>query len=488
MSKGKLSRRTAVLGSVLSGLVGASMLPQIAVAHGYTTQPPARGYACVLGLNSNCGGVNYEPQSVGETEKGFPARGPADGKIASGGVRPDFSALDEQTASRWHKTLINQRDIEISWYYAIGHKTTHWQYFITRPDWNPNIPLARAAFEATPFCEKDGGGQPPRDDFQPGPGRETHQCSIPADRSGHHVILGVWTIDDTVNAFYNVMDVNIDLDDGAVPEWRQVGSIAPHRDLQVGDKVKARAFVGAVESAQYSASITIDNSEEGLGANWSYKLAQRINDSQSLIQAGQRDTEGNVHPVKGANLIFAKAQSGVSSYQLDFEGKPIDDAYLHLHDLKPDYTLKEGSTRVDFSVMTNRTLKVTSRLFDEANKQVGHALQHVEPGTVPVALPAQSKAGKHLLKVVGVDKQGRVLLQQERDVLLVEADNAGHDYVFPQSIQAYKAGTRVLQSKTGEVFECKPFPAEGWCRAYSQSASHYEPGVGSHWADAWIKR
>jgi chitin-binding protein len=54
--------------------------------------------------------------------------------------------------------------------------------------------------------------------------------------------------------------------------------------------------------------------------------------------------------------------------------------------------------------------------------------------------------------------------------------------------RSYKQGTRVLQPKTGEVFECKPFPFEGWCKSYSGGANQYEPGVGSNWQDAWIKR
>lgn len=32
---------------------------------------------------------------------------------------------------------------------------------------------------------------------------------IPANRTGYHIILAVWDVDDTANAFYNVMDVNV---------------------------------------------------------------------------------------------------------------------------------------------------------------------------------------------------------------------------------------------------------------------------------------
>ena len=482
--------RKLVASSVWLAIAGAGLHAQLANAHGYTSEPPSRAYACRLGLNANCGQPMYEPQSVGEAEKGFPQRGPADGKIASGGVRSDFSPVDEQAAGRWHLTPVKDRQISFAWYYEVGHVTTKWEYFITKTGWNPNAALSREAFETTPFCTVDGHGKPARGDGQPmkGPALEKHQCTLPADRAGHHVILGLWTVGDTTAAFHDVMDVDIQADGGPAPEWPQVGSITPNRDLQVGDKVKARAFVNASESPQYSVSIDIENAEEALAPNWSYKLAKRISDTQSLVQAGQIDEEGNIKPVQGANNIYAKPTTGITGYQLDFEGVPGDDSYMHLHGLKPDYTLTEGKVTLDFSVMTNRKLQVTTRLFDAANQQVGFVRQDVDATTSPIALPVASGAGEHLLKVVGVNKSGRVLLQEERSVQLKAAGGDSYDFEFPQSITSYKAGTRVLQAKTGEVFECKPFPYEGWCKSYSTSAAQYEPGVGSDWQDAWIKR
>ena len=486
----KKNLRRVVASSLWLAVTGAGMHAQLANAHGYASEPPSRAYACRLGLNTGCGQAAYEPQSVGEAEKGFPARGPADGKLASGGVRADFALVDEQSAGRWHLTPIKDRQVAFDWYYEVGHVTTKWEYFITKNGWNPNAALSRDSFELVPFCEVDGHGKPARGDGQPmkGPALEKHQCTLPADRSGHHVILGAWTVGDTAAAFYNVMDVDIQAEGGPAPEWPPVGAINPHRDLQVGDKIKARAFVAGSESPQYSVAVAIENAEEGLAPNWSYKLAKRINETQSLVQAGQLDSDGNIKPVQGANTIFAKPETGISSYQLDFEGVPVDDSYLHLHDLKPEYSLTDGKASIDFTVMTNRKLQISAQLFDSANQQVGFTRLEVDATTSPVSLQVNSGEGEHLLKVVGVNKAGRILLQEERKVQLKAAGGEGYDFEFPQSLASYKAGTRVLQPKTGEVFECKPFPFEGWCKSYSASATQYEPGVGSHWQDAWIKR
>ncbi|MCY1429517.1 GlcNAc-binding protein A [compost metagenome] len=93
-----------------------------------------------------------------------------------------------------------------------------------------------------------------------------------------------------------------------------------------------------------------------------------------------------------------------------------------------------------------------------------------------------------MLKLVGISKQGRIALQEERYLELKGGDAGGeYDYVYPEGMSNYRAGTRVLQPKSGEIFECKPFPAEGWCRIYSPSANHYEPSAGSNWQDSWIK-
>jgi chitin-binding protein len=45
----------------------------------------------------------------------------------------------------------------------------------------------------------------------------THEINVPTDRNGYHVILGVWDVADTPNAFYNVIDVNL-INDGSVDE------------------------------------------------------------------------------------------------------------------------------------------------------------------------------------------------------------------------------------------------------------------------------
>ncbi len=68
------------------------------------------------------------------------------------------------------------------------------------------------------------------------------------------------------------------------------------------------------------------------------------------------------------------------------------------------------------------------------------------------------------------------------------ASGANFQYRFPDGLASYKAGTRVLQPKNGRVFECRPWPNSGYCVQWSPSTTQFEPGVGSHWQEAWIAR
>ncbi|MDT0001619.1 lytic polysaccharide monooxygenase [Listeria cossartiae subsp. cayugensis] len=167
-----------------------------ASAHGYISKPASRVYLANRGINVGVGAAQFEPQSV-EAPKGFPVSGPADGRIAGGGK---YSLLDAQTANRWAKVDIESGPLTVEWTLTAPHRTSGWQYFITKKGWDPNAPLTRASLEPLATIAADGST----------PGTlATQEINIPNDRSGYYVILGVWTIADTGNAFYQVIDANI---------------------------------------------------------------------------------------------------------------------------------------------------------------------------------------------------------------------------------------------------------------------------------------
>lgn len=193
-----LSKLLAAGGVMLLTAVCMILFSGIAFGHGYVEGPASRAALCKSGQNTDCGAIIYEPQSL-EAPKGFPNAGPADGKIAS--ANGAFPKLDEQSATRWTKVNINGGQTTFNWKITAAHATTSWKYYITKPNWNPNTALTRASFDLTPFCSVNYGGVRP-------PSNYSNTCNVPTDRTGYHVILAVWEIADTGNAFYNVIDVN----------------------------------------------------------------------------------------------------------------------------------------------------------------------------------------------------------------------------------------------------------------------------------------
>lgn len=77
------------------------------------------------------------------------------------------------------------------------HSTTGWEYFITKQDWDPNALLSRAAFELKFFCSRFDGV------------REVTMKYNVLYHTSYQVILDIWLIADTSDAFYQVIDANM---------------------------------------------------------------------------------------------------------------------------------------------------------------------------------------------------------------------------------------------------------------------------------------
>lgn len=203
----KLSKKGLSAALLAAGIIGISTAPN-AYAHGFVEKPASRAALCTQNygaLNLMCGSIMYEPQSL-EAPKGFPQSGPMDGKIASaGGLFGGI--LDQQTTDRWFKNTITGGPNTFTWKYTAPHLTSKWHYYITKRDWNPNKPLTRADLEPIGTVAHNGSAASTN---------LTHTINVPTDRSGYHVILAVWDVADTSNAFYNVIDVNLVNNDGNV--------------------------------------------------------------------------------------------------------------------------------------------------------------------------------------------------------------------------------------------------------------------------------
>lgn len=458
-------------------------------AHGYMSQPASRAILCKQGTNTNCGAIQYEPQSL-EQKSGFPSSGPIDGRIASADLA-QFGNLDEQSSSRWSKRAITSGMQNFSWTLTAFHRTQGFRYYITKQNWNPNAPLIRAAFELQPFCTADGGNAVP-------PPVVTHACNVP-QRSGHQIIFGVWQIGDTVNSFYNVSDVMFA---GSNPDpinppstYISRGAINPSIDLQAGDKVMTRVFDGNGEQSALQTVVTINSAQEGQRNNWAHALASAINAQQPKLRAGQMGSGGAIHPVFGQNEVFALSNSTILRVETAIEKAPlivvISDVLVS--GLDNSYAIQNGQLSIALNVTAVGDMDVAAYLYDANGTAKGFAATAATLSNsgaqlrISVIKPA---AGNHQLLVKATLKGSGQIIQKTYALTLTggAAPPVGAQFIFPNSLAAYKAGSLVQQPKNGKVYECRPFPYSGFCGQYSAGASQFEPGYGSNWRDAWIER
>lgn len=451
-----------------------------ALAHGYLTEPPSRDLLCQKGVNTDCGNAAYEPQSVGESTKGFPGAGtPPDGKLASGdnGNSEGLAAkLNEQTSDRWAKNKIQAGEHDFSWHFTAMHATQNWKYFITKPDWNPNKVLTRDSFELTPFCVHDGKEIVPPSDI-------THSCTIP-ERSGYHVIYANWEVSNTTNTFYKMIDV--EFEDTVPSEWKKtIGTISPKLALKAGDSVKTRVF-GPDERPELSTTLNINSDAEGDINIWSKALAARINAQQPDLRAGQKNNQGKVNPVEGMNTIYTRDGSGLTRVEIELDTHEEVKPVMEIGGVKNQYTITDGHAPIELTATVTGEMVINAKLFDKHNTLLGFGSETVKDGSVNVALQNKNlKPGNYTLTVVGITRDQQ-MLQQSFDLTLSEAAGGGdYQFTYPENIKQYVGGTKVLQPKDGKVYECKKGQTSGWCTIYAASANHYEPGVGGYWKDAW---
>ena len=276
------------IGAVAGALAVGGTLP--AYGHGWVGGSGSDLVArAALTSNTGLGAVQYEPQSL-EGPTGFPAAGPADGHIASAGVAR-FGELDAQTSTRWVKNSIAPGPHAFGWTYTAPHPADEWRYYITKNGWNPNQPLTRDAFQLLAVVPHDGSAA----NTNP-----VHTVNVPSDHSGYHVILAVWEIADTANAFYNVIDVDIsggtpptDVTAPTAPAGLTAGSVAATsiglRWNASSDAVGVTAYRVFRGGVQVASTPGLSHTDTGLTASTAYRYTVRAVDAAGNVSAASAE-------------------------------------------------------------------------------------------------------------------------------------------------------------------------------------------------------
>lgn len=164
----------------------------------------------------------HDPLAFDDTTNAKP---PVDGNIASAGQNSNL-ILDEP-GLHWKKHEVKGGEtLDVSWHFTANHVTRRWNYFITREQWEPSEPLSRAQFEPEPFFSVEINLQPfwSNTDAMKPPSPTVHSLPLP-EREGYHVLLAVWEVADTGNAFYQVIDLDFVRTDGGIEHPTTPGNL-----------------------------------------------------------------------------------------------------------------------------------------------------------------------------------------------------------------------------------------------------------------------
>lgn len=146
---------------------------------------------------------------------------------------------------------------------------------------------------------------------------------------------------------------------------------------------------------------------------------------------------------------------------------------------------------------------VTFRLFDESGGDLESIAVKLKRGNAtsgrwPYALAREVNLRSQRARIGVLQASGEVVPTRSaggnavyagdgralRFEIDVTAPGGGGEPVYPAGIGSYGPGT-VVRDGAGVRYECRPFPASGWC---NQAPAAYAPGVGYAWADAWLRR
>lgn len=392
------------LKKITASLLLASLTVTLAIpafGHGYVNEIPSRAYLGSIGLQS-VGPVQHEPHSL-EYLKGFPNAGPADGKIASAGGKFG-GVLDEQTSTRWLKSKVYGGVNTISWKLTAAHSTSKFHYYITKKGWDPNSPLKKADFEHIGTFEYQGAKPEPI---------VSHNVNIPTDREGYYVILAVWDVSDTVNAFYQVIDVDLinntvqpPVQEQAPTSARNLKAVAENANLvkltwdaPTSANAKDYSIYRSVNDAPYekiSSSTGTSFSNTTVTPNTSYKyyvVASNTAGDSSKSNIVSVTTPAAPFEVKGLHTM------SVASNKVDIMWSRVDDNFkvqhYNIYRTEPNGTsilLAESTTAryVDNTAQPNKTYEYSVTAVSSTNGLSSPAKITVKtPEAAPEVIPPE---------------------------------------------------------------------------------------------------
>jgi len=265
--------RRAALISALGAAIPATLVAIAlnggeAYSHGTMSTPVSRVYNCYLeGPESPDTAACRDAVAIGGTQPLYDwneinianANGQSrsiipDGKLCSAG-RAKYAGFDQARADWVATTLPTSGSYTFRFRATAPHRGS-FDLYLTRPGYNPTVPLRWSDLDATPFLRVT---DPVVTD-----GYYTFSGNLPGGRTGRHLIYVVWQRSDSPEAFYSCSDVIF----GSAPSQSPTTSPSPSRS--------ASPSASPSRTTSPSASPTASGSYPAWAPNVSYTVGTRV--------------------------------------------------------------------------------------------------------------------------------------------------------------------------------------------------------------------
>ncbi|EKE77855.1 lytic polysaccharide monooxygenase [Gallaecimonas xiamenensis] len=384
-----------------------------------------------------------------------------DGSLCSAG--DSAKAGLDLPSGHWQKTsLAAGQAFDYLFRATATHNPSYWQFYLSKPGFN-------AAQQPLTWADLELIGE--ADNLSPVTlgGEKYYRLSLtlPAGRSGGAVLYTRWQRDDAAGeGFYNCSDIQILGEDNPVT-WTDGGYLLAQDPAPgPGDVIWFRLFDHDGAELVFE-KLAITQANQAL-ASWTAELAQRLNGGfGQWLKLGVKE---------GEDIRFDSAQPLANKVWLS------DGAFSHALDLKkaPASVTLSGLAS-QYQQGDNLALTLAS-----SNGWQGQLLLSRD-GSILAQWPLSLTAGASLDQAYLLAETGQYQLSLQGEggdsqqwTFIVQA-SGDYDYVYPQGLGSYQAGTLVLGSDN-KRYQCKPFPFSGWCNL---APDYYGPPDGSAWQDAW---
>lgn len=216
-----------------------------------------------------------------------------DGKLCSGNSNYfDFSGFDQANAN-WPVThLTAGASVQIQYNKWAAHPGT-FSLYITKDGWDQTQPLTWADMESTPFSTTTL----PPSVGNPGSISSYYywNATLPAGKTGRHIIYSVWARSDSTETFYGCSDVVFDGGSGQVTG---IGAGAPPPPT-----VQCNATYSITNSwpGGFQGQITVTNPTKSTINSWTTSWTTPDGETISSAWNGTLSTAGSLATVKSAS-------------------------------------------------------------------------------------------------------------------------------------------------------------------------------------------